>query len=249
LLKDDLSIGSIGHDFNACKPCAFFHDRANGCSAGKSCTFCHKCLPNERLRRKKDKKKIFREQRELGRSIGLHGYPEEEVPSTWPMPSQVRVATMHAAKASGAIKNRVTSRDRSQSRARLNSQSDAVRESETQVLSTWLRQDLPSPYVSMGGLWAEMPKWRRPPGLGEPVACQQGMANLVYGAYDRLDHNASAAVFAPSSWSISEHYAKLVAQHCTKQHLFYARTVSPMMRPQEPMFIALGENCKLCPCH
>mmetsp|Transcript_47023 Transcript_47023/g.131027 ORF Transcript_47023/g.131027 Transcript_47023/m.131027 type:complete len:374 (-) Transcript_47023:238-1359(-) len=48
------SVGSAGHQFGYCKPCAFVHTR--GCSNGTNCSFCHLCPPDERKRRKAGKK-------------------------------------------------------------------------------------------------------------------------------------------------------------------------------------------------
>jgi hypothetical protein len=48
------SVGSAGHEFGACKPCAFLSKEA-GCQNGQNCTFCHLCPAGEGKRRKKDK--------------------------------------------------------------------------------------------------------------------------------------------------------------------------------------------------
>merc|ERR1711904_88903 len=47
------SIGSTGHHFSRCKPCAFFWK--DGCTAGQACQFCHICPPEEKKRRTKQK--------------------------------------------------------------------------------------------------------------------------------------------------------------------------------------------------
>jgi len=47
-----VSIGSVGHEWGLCKPCAFFPKR--GCNLGASCFFCHLCNAGERKRRKKN---------------------------------------------------------------------------------------------------------------------------------------------------------------------------------------------------
>lgn len=47
------SMGSAGHRFGTCKPCAFLHTK--GCANGKQCTFCHLCEPGEKKRRQKEK--------------------------------------------------------------------------------------------------------------------------------------------------------------------------------------------------
>jgi hypothetical protein len=47
------SVGSTGHHFGRCKPCAFFWK--SGCQAGQACQFCHTCPPDEKKRRTKNK--------------------------------------------------------------------------------------------------------------------------------------------------------------------------------------------------
>eukprot|EP00931_Biecheleriopsis_adriatica_P087356 TRINITY_DN61842_c0_g1_i1.p1 TRINITY_DN61842_c0_g1~~TRINITY_DN61842_c0_g1_i1.p1 ORF type:complete len:420 (-),score=77.63 TRINITY_DN61842_c0_g1_i1:71-1264(-) len=47
------TVGSAGHRFGTCKPCAFFHTK--GCGTGVNCTFCHLCAPGEKKRRQKIK--------------------------------------------------------------------------------------------------------------------------------------------------------------------------------------------------
>lgn len=47
------TVGSSGHRFGQCKPCAFVHTK--GCESGVSCSFCHLCPPGEKQRRRKDK--------------------------------------------------------------------------------------------------------------------------------------------------------------------------------------------------
>lgn len=54
------SVGSAGHSTGDCKPCAFFHSK--GCGNGTRCTFCHVCGPDEKKRRrveKKQQKRLF----------------------------------------------------------------------------------------------------------------------------------------------------------------------------------------------
>lgn len=48
------SLGSAAHLVGACKPCAFVFK--GGCQSGKSCVFCHLCMPGEKQRRKKELK-------------------------------------------------------------------------------------------------------------------------------------------------------------------------------------------------
>lgn len=45
------TVGSAGHLWGVCKPCAFMHTK--GCSNGIECKFCHLCFPGEKKRRKK----------------------------------------------------------------------------------------------------------------------------------------------------------------------------------------------------
>lgn len=44
------TLGSVGHWFGNCKPCAFAF---KGCQNGVACQFCHLCLPGEKQRRRK----------------------------------------------------------------------------------------------------------------------------------------------------------------------------------------------------
>eukprot|EP00928_Gymnodinium_smaydae_P041943 TRINITY_DN28322_c0_g1_i2.p1 TRINITY_DN28322_c0_g1~~TRINITY_DN28322_c0_g1_i2.p1 ORF type:complete len:364 (+),score=94.04 TRINITY_DN28322_c0_g1_i2:118-1209(+) len=48
------SVGSAGHRFGTCKPCAFVHSK--GCSSGVDCLFCHLCPPGEKQVRKKQRR-------------------------------------------------------------------------------------------------------------------------------------------------------------------------------------------------
>jgi hypothetical protein len=52
------SVGSVGHEYGNCKPCAFLwkDPLQPGCQNGRDCTFCHLCPPGEVKRRKTDKK-------------------------------------------------------------------------------------------------------------------------------------------------------------------------------------------------
>merc|ERR1712187_755832 len=52
------SVGSAGHHAGACKPCAFFYTK--GCGNGVNCSFCHLCGPDEKKRRRTEKKEIRR---------------------------------------------------------------------------------------------------------------------------------------------------------------------------------------------
>lgn len=53
----DVSLGSRFHDSGRCKPCVFHHTK--GCNSGRSCTFCHRCPPYEKQRRKRVGRNIF----------------------------------------------------------------------------------------------------------------------------------------------------------------------------------------------
>jgi len=51
------SVGSLGHHFGTCKPCAFATTK--GCRDGPDCKFCHLCDSRERQRRKKAKRALL----------------------------------------------------------------------------------------------------------------------------------------------------------------------------------------------
>jgi len=53
------SRGSMQHQSGNCKPCAFVFE---GCNNGTACEFCHLCEPGERVRRKKEKLALRREE-------------------------------------------------------------------------------------------------------------------------------------------------------------------------------------------
>jgi len=53
------TVGSAGHGFRKCKPCAFAW-KESGCQSGASCTFCHLCDPAEKKRRRKAKLQLRR---------------------------------------------------------------------------------------------------------------------------------------------------------------------------------------------
>eukprot|EP00927_Polykrikos_kofoidii_P069738 TRINITY_DN65329_c0_g1_i1.p1 TRINITY_DN65329_c0_g1~~TRINITY_DN65329_c0_g1_i1.p1 ORF type:complete len:153 (-),score=9.24 TRINITY_DN65329_c0_g1_i1:67-525(-) len=50
------SLGSQGHFWGICKPCAFIHTK--GCASGENCTFCHLCPFGTKKTRKKIRKVI-----------------------------------------------------------------------------------------------------------------------------------------------------------------------------------------------
>jgi len=64
------SIGSIEHATGQCRPCAWVHKDASGCTNGASCTYCHLCPPGELKRRKREKwetqqRAVLEKQRQL----------------------------------------------------------------------------------------------------------------------------------------------------------------------------------------
>lgn len=56
--RPSYSKGAEGHETGDCRPCAFI---LKGCVSGTDCTFCHLCDPGERLRRKREKKKLLKQ--------------------------------------------------------------------------------------------------------------------------------------------------------------------------------------------
>lgn len=56
------TVGSAGHNFGNCRPCAFFHKQ--GCENGTQCKFCHVCVLGEKRRRQKDKKQQILQKKE-----------------------------------------------------------------------------------------------------------------------------------------------------------------------------------------
>jgi len=69
------TVGSRGHYFGHCKPCAFFHKK--GCEGGVHCSFCHLCGADEKKRRHKAKVAVRRQTRQrqaaaLCASLGKH---------------------------------------------------------------------------------------------------------------------------------------------------------------------------------
>lgn len=55
------TVGSAGHKWGACKPCAFLYKR--GCENGVECSFCHLCDSGEKKRRQKEKVARLKEMR------------------------------------------------------------------------------------------------------------------------------------------------------------------------------------------
>jgi len=64
------SLGSEGHQFGQCRPCAFLFTK--GCSNGASCSFCHLCDAGEKKRRTKDKRAAIKNARQFGCSELAH---------------------------------------------------------------------------------------------------------------------------------------------------------------------------------
>lgn len=58
------TLGSQGHRFGTCTPCAFVFTK--GCGNGVQCPFCHLCEPDERKKRAKDKRSAKRSARQQG---------------------------------------------------------------------------------------------------------------------------------------------------------------------------------------
>jgi len=52
-ILNNWSVGSTGHHFGRCKPCAFFWK--DGCKDGQACQFCHTCPGDEKKKRTKQK--------------------------------------------------------------------------------------------------------------------------------------------------------------------------------------------------
>mmetsp|Transcript_49232 Transcript_49232/g.97836 ORF Transcript_49232/g.97836 Transcript_49232/m.97836 type:complete len:266 (-) Transcript_49232:89-886(-) len=66
------TMGSEGHRYGSCKPCAFVHTK--GCDNGVQCQFCHLCSPGEKKRRQ-------RERFNLQPKTGLGGSPVNRGPA------------------------------------------------------------------------------------------------------------------------------------------------------------------------
>lgn len=54
------TVGSYGHQYGVCKPCAFAW-REEGCKSGAECAFCHLCPSNEKQRRKRQLRRVLRD--------------------------------------------------------------------------------------------------------------------------------------------------------------------------------------------
>jgi len=62
--SEKLSRMERSHWKGTCRPCAYFHNKADSCRRGEDCEFCHICRPEELRRQKRAKKKAQREARE-----------------------------------------------------------------------------------------------------------------------------------------------------------------------------------------
>lgn len=58
--REKLSSMERHHWKGNCKPCAYFHNKADSCRRGADCEFCHICRPEELKRQKRAKKKALR---------------------------------------------------------------------------------------------------------------------------------------------------------------------------------------------
>lgn len=58
--REKLSSTERHHWKGNCKPCAYFHNKADSCRRGADCEFCHICRPEELKRQKRAKKKALR---------------------------------------------------------------------------------------------------------------------------------------------------------------------------------------------
>jgi hypothetical protein len=63
------TVGSVGHRFGTCKPCAFLYTK--GCGTGVECKFCHLCEPGEKKRRLKSKTAAFKAAQAAAYSVGI----------------------------------------------------------------------------------------------------------------------------------------------------------------------------------
>jgi len=58
--SEQLSPAERSHWKGTCKPCAYFHNKADSCRRGEDCEFCHICRPEEQKGQKRAKKKALR---------------------------------------------------------------------------------------------------------------------------------------------------------------------------------------------
>mmetsp|Transcript_69902 Transcript_69902/g.167799 ORF Transcript_69902/g.167799 Transcript_69902/m.167799 type:complete len:235 (-) Transcript_69902:293-997(-) len=61
--EDLPTMGSAGHYFGTCKPCAFA--KTKGCKDGVACRFCHLCGAGEKQRRKKERRAAVAAERRM----------------------------------------------------------------------------------------------------------------------------------------------------------------------------------------
>lgn len=68
LMENDFSAFTFGkrmaksHLMVTCRPCAYFHNKNDGCRWGAECIFCHLCPEDEAKKRKKAKVKMLKEE-------------------------------------------------------------------------------------------------------------------------------------------------------------------------------------------
>jgi len=72
------TLGSMGHRYGSCKPCAFMHTK--GCFSGTDCEFCHLCDKNERKRRQKQKHQQAARQQLVEQQRPLRSQPLRSLP-------------------------------------------------------------------------------------------------------------------------------------------------------------------------
>lgn len=58
--REKISSIERAHGLGACRPCAYFHEKEDGCRLGEDCKFCHLCEPGELKQRKREKEKALR---------------------------------------------------------------------------------------------------------------------------------------------------------------------------------------------
>jgi len=70
--KDPGPSKQIAHFRGECKPCAYYHNKEDGCRLGDECIFCHLCGPEEIKKRKKDKARAIKQQQHLQQQMQQH---------------------------------------------------------------------------------------------------------------------------------------------------------------------------------
>jgi len=67
--SEKLSPMERAHWKGSCKPCAYFHKKADSCRRGEDCEFCHICRPEELLKQTRAKRKAQHEARKKSRQV------------------------------------------------------------------------------------------------------------------------------------------------------------------------------------